>query len=128
MDAKQLTLEIDRLNYRDDIPKPSIEIAKENNLVIVYGYSDDLLEFEGAIDDEVGMYKGGKVYLTKKGKIKKKQKDRKNYIEAIWCPKGPNLDNASWLIKSNIPNSEWRIMEDGEIYCVGIVFSMDDLK
>ena len=46
--AKELTLsEFNDKPYRD-LPKEAIETAKNNNIVIVYGQSDDLMEFDGA--------------------------------------------------------------------------------
>lgn len=45
--------------------KEDIGIAKENGFVIVTGTSDDLMEFEGAIEDEAGCFNGGKVYFSK---------------------------------------------------------------
>ena len=47
--------------------KEDIGIAKENGFVIVTGTSDDLMEFEGAIEDEAGCFNGGKVYFSKNG-------------------------------------------------------------
>ena len=41
--------------------------AKENGLVIVYGASDDLMEFDGAIYDEGGCFDGGRVYFDRDG-------------------------------------------------------------
>ena len=38
-----------------------LKIAKENNIVIVTGASDDLVELEGAIYDEGDCYEGGKI-------------------------------------------------------------------
>jgi hypothetical protein len=38
-------------------------IAREHGLVIVYGDSDDLMEFRGAIRDELDYYEGGAAYL-----------------------------------------------------------------
>lgn len=37
-------------------------IAKENGFVVVTGASDDLIEFEGAIEDEGSCYEGGETY------------------------------------------------------------------
>ena len=45
--------------------KEEIGIAKENGFVIVYGESDDLIEFRGAIDDEGGCFDGGEVISIK---------------------------------------------------------------
>ena len=35
---------------------------------------------------------------------------------------------AAWTYKTDIPCEHFDIWEDGEIYCVGLVFSIEDLK
>jgi len=117
----------------DEITKEEIKIAKDNGLVVVYGYSDDNLEFNGAIDDEVDAYDGTKVYITKKLEIKSKPKEGRKLVEAIWYP---ILDislmeelECSWLIKSDIPNSFFDIMDsdEEELFCRGIIFDIKDI-
>ena len=117
----------------DEITKEEIKIAKDNGLVVVYGYSDDNLEFNGAIDDEVDAYDGTKVYITKKLEIKSTPKEGRKLVEAIWYP---ILDislmeelECSWLIKSDIPNSFFDIMDsdEEELFCRGIIFDIKDI-
>ena len=55
--------------------KEDIKIAKENGFVIVTGASDDLVEFEGAIEDEAGCFDGGRVYISKRGVGEQKTKN-----------------------------------------------------
>ena len=47
--------------------KDEIKIAKENGFIIVYGASDDLMEFDGSLYEEAECYDGGKVYFDKAG-------------------------------------------------------------
>lgn len=112
--------------------------AKESNIVIVYGASDDLLEIFGAIYEECGAYNGTIVHLNQSGIIQnlcddeacpyfqKELKESKHSIEAVWCPQ--DMPETSWRISGTMPFEEFDIMEEGEVYCRGIVFSMDSLK
>ena len=105
--------------------------AKKNGIVIALGLSDDILRLEGAIDDEYGANNGTKIFLDSSGVIKNRCEDyncpyhkeklyaAQHYIEAVWCPEDKDV---SWEIKSNIPHETFTIMEDGEIFCIGIVF------
>ena len=89
------------------------ELARENNLVVVFGYSDDCAEFRGAIDDEVDCYDGGRVF-------------EKNgfYIDAKWC-----IGNTAWIYDTNIPHESFMVWDnDGTAYCLAIVFSMDSIN
>jgi hypothetical protein len=122
--------------YRDE--EPYSGFFKEmgaNNLVAVYGASDDLMEFNGAICDEVDAYDGGTAYLNSTGLIEnecdnyecphfEKLKQSATTIEAIWHDTG----EVSWTYKTSIPHSVFTVMEDDEVYCRGIVFSLEDVK
>lgn len=120
----------DKLNGRacGDNFKDVLEEARESGLVIVTGASDDLMEFQGAIEDEGGCFDGGKVYFDRTG-VDQDGEERANVIEAVWCD-GMNSDGipASWTYKTDIPCERFNIWEDGELYCVGLVFSIEDLK
>lgn len=67
MNAKELAAALNNSVYPFRIHKDFIDAAKEAGLVIVYGASDDLMEFEGAIRDELGAYEGATAYLTPLG-------------------------------------------------------------
>lgn len=113
--------------------KEEIETAKENGFVIVYGASDDLMEFEGAIYDEVGCFDGGTDLIDKTGAISEDSADDEDKdlqrIEAIWCggEKDENGNEITWTYETDIPHETFMIYEDGEPYCRGIVFSIDDI-
>ena len=51
----------------------------------------------------------------------KKRRAKYIRIDAYWCPK--ELD-CSWAYKSSVPASTFDIMEDGELYCRGIVIDL----
>lgn len=104
-------------------PKEAKE-AENDGLVIVYGASDDLLEFEGAINEEIGAYGGVDCYITKKGKVKSKYKEGRHELNAT---RVNQQDKCFWRIVTTIPHTIFSIWEDGELFCDGIVFSMCDL-
>lgn len=101
--------------------------------VIITGASDDLMEFDGAMDDEGGCFDGGKVFFSQKA-VWNGEDDKSvfpNCIEAIWCGKEALDENGNvipWTYKTDIPHETFMVYEDGEPYCRGIVLSMDDLK
>ncbi|MDX9789013.1 MAG: hypothetical protein RBT11_19720 [Desulfobacterales bacterium] len=111
-------------------------LAANKDLVVVFGASDDLMIFKGAIDDEVDCFDGGKAYLTGKGLLQnacheescpyfKEIKNKAAVIEAIWAPPGWDI---SWVYKTDIPHATFSIMEDGKTYCLGIVFNLSGVK
>ena len=107
--------------------KEEIKIAKENGFVIVTGASDDLMEFEGVIEDEGDCFDGGKVYFTK-SRVEYEKKT-KNMIKALWCE--ANDDNGAvipWAYETEIPHETFMVYDAGDAYCRGIVFSIDGVK
>lgn len=133
MDIKEFAKSID--GKERDYPqftKEEIQTARENGFVIVYGCSDDLMEFRGAIDDEGGCYDGGKVFFDHNGTCQFAE-DEENYlswINAIWRggEKDKNGQEITWTYETEIPNETFMIYEDGEPFCRGIVFRVEDLK
>lgn len=88
--------------------KEDIGIAKENGFVIVTGASDDLMEFEGAIEDEAGCFDGGRVYISKNGVEEDKTK---NVINALWCEaEDENGVVIPWAYETKIPHETFSVM------------------
>ena len=66
MELKEFAKKIDGKEYGYQIfSDEEIQIAKDNGFIIVYGMSDDLMEFEGVMRDEGGCFDGGEVYFNR---------------------------------------------------------------
>lgn len=133
---KELAEKLNGRQYREEITDAECEEAKNNGLVVVFGASDDLTEFRGAIYDEVDSYDGTTIKLDESGLIKsicdnedcphevKRLKNAKYKIMVEWC----ELDNYSWSYKTKIPHESFDILEDNDKYCRGIVFDLSELE
>ncbi len=124
MTAKELATRLDgRQNYKE-LTYDEERIAKKNDLVVIFGYSDDNIEFRGAINDEWGAWEGGTYYISEYcnvfGEPSLLEKCKK--IEALWC----DGDGPAWTYKTNIPHETFNIYEEDELFCIGIVFSMKE--
>ena len=127
MTKKELAEKLNGRQYGDSF-NDVMEDTMASGLVIVTGASDDLMEFQGAIEDEGGCFDGGEVYFDKNG-VSQDGTERANMIEALWC-EGTNVDGcqATWSYKTDIPHETFEIWEDEELYCIGLVFSIEDIK
>ena len=125
MTAKQLAAHLDGREYLKEITTEEEREAKANGLVVVYGYSDDNVELAGAISDEIGAWEGVVFHVEKDGSYRVEDSDAPNKIKAVWCPDGTDF---SWAFETDIPHEVFRILEDGEHFCLGIVFALEDLK
>lgn len=133
MTGKEFTQMLDGREYGyPQFTEKEIEIAKDSGLVIVFGASDDLMEFEGAIYDEGGCFDGGTVYFNQDGVICREddiEPEECSKITVLWCEtEDENGNLATWAYETDIPHETFKIWEDGELYCIGIVFSIDDVK
>lgn len=137
------------LNGRDarrfDLTKQEEKEAKAHGLVVAFGYSDDNLEFRGAVEEEVGCWNGTTAVLYKhkdkwcvvatdaiddlenaRAEVAAMDAvDAGNSITAVWAPKEVSL---RWLIKTSLPSASFDLMEDGEVYDRAIVLNISDLK
>ncbi len=132
MTAKELAEMLSGRKYGMEITKDEAQRAADAGLVVVYGYSDDNVEFSGAISEEVVAYNGTTVRLTKNGLFDEPecgiedcpyctaaQKEAKT-IKAVWHDNG----GPCWTFETDIPHETFTIIEDGEPWCIGIVFSI----
>ena len=137
--AIDLVEQLNKLDYDDirrGIPKRLVQIAAENNLVIIYGASDDLLEFEGAISDELGAYDGTAAWI-KDGEVLSERCEgcdrcplyRKEKAAALKIEAKFDHLGYTWYIE--VPGDQdnalpFVISEAGEPYCRGIVLQMKE--
>ena len=115
MTLKEFAKMLDGREYRHEITKEEEALAKELGFVVVFGYSDDNAELRGAIDDEIGCFDGGKL----------EHKDLPDVIYAKWCDRETNY---AWSYKTSIPHETFRIYEDGDYWCIGIVCDINKPK
>ena len=138
MTKEELAAQLNGIEYPGEPPKELKAAAKQSGLVIVFGASDDLMEFRGAIDDELPA--PGSAFVDARGLTQDFNRlcedkdfqglrdyfarfDGRKEIEAVWS----DTVAPAWSFKTTIPHATFEIMEDGEAYCRGIVFSLGDL-
>lgn len=139
MTPAELAAILNGREYRCEISDSEEVLAKAAGLVVVFGASDDLMEFRGAISDELGAYDGTTARVSPTGLIpswesvnKEDEDEAEAYfkaklsgyreIEAEWY----SGSGYSWMYSTDIPHATFEIVEDGEPYCRGIVFSLSD--
>ena len=138
MTPGELAVQLNGRQIGQEITKEEAALATEHGLVVVFGASDDLMEFRGAINDEAGAYDGTSVRIGRTGLMQTSIEDLEvlkeagvvdahmakfpGTIEALW-----DQDDIAWQYKANFPYSTFDILEDNETYCIGIIFRLEDL-
>lgn len=135
MTMKEFAEMLSGREYGTEITKDEERQAADAGLLVLYGYSDDNVEIAGAYNDEVGACNGTIVHLTKTGILQEPDcnqedcpyytaaRDATKSIQAVWHDKG----DPCWTFETDIPHETFNIYEDGELFCVGIVLSVEDL-
>lgn len=141
MTKEQLAQRLDGTDYDIGIPKKAVDAAIENGLVIVYGLSDDLIEFDGAIHDEANVCDGDIVKFDCEGVIpqwdtleKEIEQEVRDYFKRVDNTEVSEIlvkeshGKYFWSYDTDIPHATFEILEDGEPHCLGIIFNINDLK
>lgn len=138
MTAQELATKLDNSEYPLRISKQLSADVLSSGLLIVYGASDDLIEFDGSWRDEAGCNDGGTITIDRNGIIPDfseiehevgecekwlRRSKSSATIEALWCKE----EGYSWTYKTDIPHVTFNVVEDGEMYCRGMVIALSDL-
>lgn len=136
MNIEYAVAALDGCEYPDVGDPELFSQMADAGLVAVFGGSDDLMEFRGAIYDENTVWACEPAYVTRAGLVELcececdaaiRENARKlkgaTPIEAIWSPP----TGESWIYKTDIPHQTFQVMEDGEVYCTGILFRLADV-
>jgi len=132
-----LAANLDGMEYPFDLPKDLREKVKAAGLVVVYGTSDDIMEFDGAFRGEFGCYGGGTALIDCDGLLSEwadandTPEDAAEWIRrkaAAWAIKAVFSDgDYTFTYRTDIPHSEFEVVEGDDKYCLGIIFSLADL-
>lgn len=113
---------IGNTEYRKELTDKQRQFAKDNQLVVVYGASDDLTIIDGVLDNEL---QNGKYWFNSGSEfiddddVSENEKFGLNFIETDYHP---------FSVSTDIPHAKFKVMEDDDEYGIGIIFSIRDLK
>jgi hypothetical protein len=135
MTKEQFADSIHGREYPFQLTKDERKIAAEHGFVVIYGASDDLAEFEGVINDEFGApgdfylhdgklladieYGEGEDDVLIKHGVFDVVKERFKQAVRIDVKQG-----TCWTVETTAPHAKFRIMEDGVVFCEGIVLGL----
>jgi hypothetical protein len=132
MTKEELAELLNGRQYGDEITSEEEKISHDNGLVVIFGASDDIVEFRGVINDEIDAYEGCFFKFNKELEIKvgDKHEGHMRSVQAILdegYDTGEGDEPCSWQFKTDIPHSTFRILDADELYCVGIVINVAEL-
>ncbi|CUJ50409.1 Uncharacterised protein [Achromobacter sp. 2789STDY5608633] len=136
--AAELASRLHNREYRNELSRDEEREAKNAGLLIVFGASDDLVEFRGAFHDETGAAGSATVRFHRAGilpdwdSLDKSEEDAvldyfeleqsANQITAHWDKAG-----YSWFIEPGmgLAYAAFDVVEDGERFCRGVVIDLN---
>lgn len=138
MNKEQLAEILNGRTYGDEIAPEEIKQARKDGLLVVYGVSDDLVEFDGLFGDEIGAFNGTEFAIDEIGVMPRwedvsddedhaeqyfKRKGQGKKVKAIWGGSA-----AAWTFETEIPHAKFTITDEGEPFCIGMVIERKDLE
>lgn len=134
MTKEEAAAALNGCEYGEEGSKELFAQMKDAELVAVFGASDDLMEFRGAIYDEIGCYGGGTAAVTSSGLLnaqcdnddcphERERRERASKIAAHW----DDGHGFAWTYSTEIPHAKFIVKEGDELYCEGIVFALSDV-
>ena len=146
MNLKEWAEKLNGCEYGDELSDEDKELLEKDGIVAVFGYSDDNIELEGAIYDELPAYDEETYYWFGKYFVSNNRINEfldyvdnefyafkpvleplfRNNFERSYITSKPG-ENCQFEYETNIPCEWFNVMEDGNLYCKGFVFNKNDL-
>lgn len=115
------------LNNRNERSVVPTALGAVKGLVVVYAASDDLVEIEGAMTQEIGAFNGVKLTASKTQGFFETAADESD-IEFRWCDDNSGDSVCPWSVICNLPHRKFDILDDeGYVCSVGVVLHIDDI-
>lgn len=128
--------------YRSEITDSECKYALDNNLLVIFGASDDLIEFRGAIESEMNSYQISNFFLLKAEDdfriISEYEWDElQSYVQDYGIIIPHKVIKSYWSggeskycfsYSMSFPHENFNIMEDGEFYCQGVVINLNKVS
>ena len=113
-------MSLNAMEYMDEIDEALLESCKKANLIVVTGYSDDCVEFDGAVSDE---FSEGKIaYIDGKWTQTEEIPEGTPYVTAQYNKSG------GWTFGAeNFDAHEFVIYEQGTVIGNGLVIDANSI-
>lgn len=133
----------DGIEYSRDIPEGAKEIAKNNNIVVIVGGSDDLMYCYGADSYLTDYCEHGEGWdgcdLSDDDVNPKLRNESKQLgLKIWWCGtisdtgetiKDYDIEKSgafSYTVNDNIESLDFKVVEDDGVYCTGIIIQLPE--
>ena len=133
----------DGIQYNRDVPEEAKTLAKDNNIIIIVGGSDDLMYCYGAKSYLTDYIEHGEGWdgcdLAKDASYKKLRKEAKQLgLKIFWCglitKTGEAIKNYdtnksgafSYTVNEDIKSLDFKVMEDSDVYCTGKIIQLPE--
>lgn len=131
-----VAMSLNAMEYMDEIDKALLDSCKKGNIIVVTGYSDDCVEFDGAVSDE---FSEGKIGFVKEWVDDEGEKVAPTPVwvqerEEYPFPEGTpyitaqyNKDGGWTFGAENFDAHEFVVYEQGTVIGNGLVINVNDL-
>ena len=130
------------IEYSRDIPEEAEKLAKDNNIIVIVGGSDDLMYCYGADSYLTKHCEHGNGWdgddLTDTGSTEFDLEALQLGLKIWWCGKnegkglkieGYSITESgafSYSVNENIKSLDFKVMEDDDVYCTGKIIQLPE--
>lgn len=112
----------------NEVPYDIIKLAKANNYLIFFGHSDNTIEICSCRYYEFDAYKSTTLYITHNCVYHENEvHPTAAYPVHARFTEQSRKSTVMWSFTTDIPHETFNIMENGELYCRGIVIDLNNL-
>lgn len=142
MNKYELARLLNGREYLEEMSKEEEKMAHDNDLIVIFGQSDDLVEFRGRIYDEIDAYDGVDFLIASPGELIPDDPDDENsftrvkdytavpiemeatgILNTFRAVFAPNKIDLSWMIIGG-DGAPFIIYDDDQPYCMGVVVTL----
>lgn len=125
MTPKELAERLDECEYLDEISEEDCQEAKDNKLVVVFGYSDDVVVFKGAFDGEFNSGSDETFFLVGDAIFSEETLDEDGEVLATVNAKFSTREEYYWTMTvKGLDFCSFDVCRDGDPFCKGAVFKL----
>lgn len=115
------------IEYRNEPSKEIIQFLEENNLIVIQGQSDDILDMYGRLSEQFGANNGFDYENSRHDGFNEEEFKilEKCQVKLHWCPD----ETRSWKAEASkdIPQMEFEVLEEGRVFCTALILDISSI-
>lgn len=126
MTLEACATQLNSMAYRDEIPDALQKAMEDAGMVVVMGYSDDLMVMHGIVTEE---FPATPHVILSDRSIREEAEGEYDLRQVVGriTPVFGERPEADWVFETDISSEEFDVLEGDQVFCRGLVFDLGAL-